>query len=65
MLRDDLRIRLQQMRDHAQEAIELAGMRDRLILGCDQVDLNVLWQIVTCDLPPVVEELDRALSEGL
>ncbi len=41
---------------------ELVGMRNRLIHGYDQVDLDVLWQVVTVDLAPLVVELDRILA---
>jgi uncharacterized protein with HEPN domain len=40
---------------------EIIGMRNRLIHGYDQVDFEVLWQILTRDLPGVVQNLDRAL----
>jgi uncharacterized protein with HEPN domain len=113
MPRHDLRVCLQQMLDHAREAIELVrgmhrqdldrervvqlalvrlieivgeagrrvevedrrryelipwteliGMRSRLIHGYDQVDLGVLWEVVTVDLPVLVKELERILAEG-
>jgi uncharacterized protein with HEPN domain len=34
-------------------------MRNRRIHGHDQVDLEVLWKVVTSDLPPLLLELDR------
>ena len=43
---------------------ELIGMRDRLIHGYDQVDLAVLWGVLTEDLPALVVELDRILAES-
>ena len=110
MPRRDPRIALQQMRDHAHEAIDLmqgrrradlesvrmlnlslvrlleivgeaanrvptdererypaipwpgiVGLRNRLIHGYDEVDLDVVWQVVTADLPLLVAELDRIL----
>jgi len=113
MTRRDARTALQQMRDHAAEAMQLAqdrrredldedrllslalvrlveivgeaarrvpsadrgrhrsipwveiiGMRDRLIHGYDQVDFDVLWQVVTADLPGLVRDLERALAGG-
>jgi uncharacterized protein with HEPN domain len=33
-----------------------------LIHGYDQVDFDIVWQIVTRDLPPLVEQLQRILS---
>ena len=38
---------------------QLIGLRNRLIHGYDQVDLDILWQIVTRDLPALTEELAR------
>lgn len=38
---------------------EIAGTRDRLIHGYFDVDLDVVWQIVTQDLPPLVTELEK------
>ena len=38
---------------------QLIGLRNRLIHGYDQVDLDILWQIVTRDLPELAEELAR------
>ena len=39
----------------------IAGTRDRLIQGYDQVDLDILWTIVRDQLPLLVEQLDEAL----
>jgi len=41
---------------------EVVGMRNRLVHGYDQVDLDVLWQVVAEDFAPLVEELDRILT---
>lgn len=41
---------------------EIIGMRNRLIHGYDQVDLEVLWKVVSIDLPPLVAERDRILG---
>jgi len=38
---------------------ELVGLRNRLIHGYDQVDFDILWQIVTRDLPVLVAQLDK------
>lgn len=42
---------------------EITGMRNRLIHGYDQVDLNVLWDTITDDLPPLVQKLERTLKQ--
>ncbi|MBZ0252038.1 MAG: DUF86 domain-containing protein [Candidatus Methylomirabilis sp.] len=41
---------------------QIVGLRNRLIHGYDDVDFNVLWAIVTEDLPPLIGELDRVLA---
>jgi uncharacterized protein with HEPN domain len=42
--------------------IQLVNLRNRLIHGYDQVDFDILWQILTRDLPPLIEELETILS---
>lgn len=37
---------------------QLISLRNRLIHGYDNVDFDILWQIVTRDLPVLVSELD-------
>lgn len=37
----------------------IVGMRNRLIHGYDGVDLNVLWDTVTDDLPPLMPDWKR------
>ncbi len=38
---------------------QIVGLRNRLIHGYDNVDFDVLWQIVTDDLSPLIQELER------
>jgi len=38
------------------------GTRDRLIHGYFDVDLDIIWAIVTRDLPPLIKELENLLS---
>ena len=42
--------------------MSIAGMRNRLIHGYDQVDFNVLWDAVQYDLPALIAELERILA---
>jgi uncharacterized protein with HEPN domain len=44
--------------------IQLVNLRNRLIHGYDQVDFDILWQILTTDLPPLVDELEMILSSN-
>ena len=41
---------------------QIAGTRDRLIHGYEAVDLDIVWAIVTTDLPALVIELKQALA---
>jgi len=36
--------------------------RDRLIHGYDLVNLDILWDIVTVDLPSLTKELERIIE---
>ena len=38
---------------------QIAGTRDRLIHGYFDVDLDVVWAIVTTDLPGLIAQLER------
>ncbi len=43
---------------------QIAGARDRLIHGYFDVDLDIVWKIVSVDLPPLVAQLEKALSNN-
>ena len=38
------------------------GMRNRLVHGYNRIDLKVLWDTITDDLPPLIAELERILE---
>jgi uncharacterized protein with HEPN domain len=42
---------------------QMAGMRNRLIHGYFDVDLDLVWQTVTAELPPLVIELKRIAKQ--
>ncbi len=42
----------------------IVGVRNRLIHGYDTIDLGILWDIVTLDLPPLIEQLEAILQRG-
>ena len=41
---------------------KMTGMRDRLIHGYFDVNLDVVWETVTQDLPPLIAQLDKLLT---
>jgi uncharacterized protein with HEPN domain len=38
---------------------QIIALRNRLIHGYDTIDLNILWQILTGDLPPLITALEK------
>ena len=40
----------------------MAGMRNRLIHGYFDVDLDIVWQTVKNDLPPLVKTLEKIIE---
>ncbi len=43
---------------------KMAKTRDRVIHGYDNLDHDIIWDIVTADLPGVVAALERILGPG-
>jgi uncharacterized protein with HEPN domain len=41
---------------------QIAGTRDRLIHGYFDVDLDIIWKIISTDLPPLIEQIEKVLS---
>ena len=42
---------------------EVVGLRNRLIHGYDNVDFDILWDIIQYDLPALIHELQKILTE--
>jgi uncharacterized protein with HEPN domain len=42
---------------------DAVGMRNRIVHVYDDVDLNVLWDTIIDDLPPLISQLRAALAE--
>jgi uncharacterized protein with HEPN domain len=42
----------------------VAGTRDRLIHGYFDIDLDIVWNIVSSDLPPLIAQLQKAVQEN-
>ncbi len=43
--------------------VDIVGMRHRLIHAYFDINLDILWQTVQSDLPPLIAALDDALPE--
>ena len=41
---------------------QIIAMRNRVIHAYDNVDLNVLWDVIVLDLPPMIERLLRIVE---
>jgi uncharacterized protein with HEPN domain len=41
---------------------QIHGLRNRLVHGYETVDLDILWDIIQYDLPPLIAELERILG---
>ena len=41
---------------------QIVALRNRLIHGYDAINLDVLWEILTGDLPPLISALDLLLE---
>jgi uncharacterized protein with HEPN domain len=42
--------------------LEMIGARNRLIHGYDNVDFDILWVIITDDLPGLIRQLESILN---
>jgi len=52
--------------DHPENSVaQIIGMRNRLIHGYDEVDLNFLWSVVENDLPGLIAQLEIAFKRWL
>ncbi len=40
----------------------MSATRDRLIHGYDSLDLNVLWDTITLDLPSLISDLETIIA---
>ncbi|MCI0476393.1 MAG: DUF86 domain-containing protein [Anaerolineales bacterium] len=41
---------------------QIVGLRNRLIHGYDSIDLDILWQVVSEDLPPLIQSLEKIVA---
>ncbi len=40
---------------------EIIGLRNRLVHGYGAIDLDIVWRIITADLPPLVTALEKLI----
>lgn len=40
----------------------IVGMRNRLVHGYDTIDLDIVWEVVQHELPPLMAQLDAILN---
>jgi uncharacterized protein with HEPN domain len=43
---------------------QIAGMRNRLVHGYDVIDLDLLWDTITDDLPPLIGALQEIVEDS-
>ncbi len=43
---------------------QVIGMRNRLIHGYDSVDLDILWDTIEVDLPPLIAEIEKIIGQA-
>lgn len=43
---------------------EIVSLRNRLIHGYDSVDFDILWNIITKDLPPLIRTLELLIQSA-
>ena len=42
---------------------QIIGLRNRLVHGYDDINLDILWKIIQHDLPPLIEQLQAIVGE--
>jgi uncharacterized protein with HEPN domain len=42
----------------------MRGIRNQIVHGYDQIDLEVVWKVVQDELPPLIPMLERILREA-
>jgi len=42
---------------------QIVNLRNRLVHGYDTINLDIVWEIATQDLPPLIAELEKILEK--
>jgi uncharacterized protein with HEPN domain len=55
-----------EVREHQPDVpwASIIGLRNRLIHGYDRINLDIVWDILTLDIPELIEKLERIVNEG-
>ena len=44
---------------------QMRGIRNRIVHAYDQIDLAIIWNVVTVELPPLAPELEKIDREAV
>jgi uncharacterized protein with HEPN domain len=55
-----------ELREHHPDVpwASIIGLRNRLIHAYDRINYDIVWDILTVDIPVLIEQLERMLNEG-
>ena len=42
----------------------IIGMRHRIAHGYDEINFDIVWEVATVDLPPLIARLEQILTSG-
>ena len=42
---------------------DITGMRHRLVHGYDEINLDIVWEVVTVDLPALITQLEEIFAD--
>jgi len=43
---------------------QIVSLRHRLIHGYDTIDMDILWKILTADLPDLIKQITKVINRG-
>jgi uncharacterized protein with HEPN domain len=44
---------------------QMRGIRNRIVHGYDQIDVDIIWNVVQNELAPIAEQLYRIMAEAV
>jgi uncharacterized protein with HEPN domain len=42
----------------------MRGIRNRIVHGYDEIDVEIIWNVVQIELPPLVPLIKRVIQDG-